>query len=231
MTEKRKVTRRKSFLPGMAYFDQNTTSIECLVRDISDTGARLKLPNSQSRSGTVEIAIPINGKHYKGTVKWQRDDEVGIAFTITDTALTNDERDANAGTGQIALSKDNINTSVPVLIVDDSRTMTVIISESVRKLGFTDVEVTHDGHSALDKLRKRKFGLVLSDWEMQPMSGEEFLKEIRQDKNIGKIPIVLITAKAGRGASWLSGASAYLPKPFSESDLQTAIKRAFVLNT
>ena len=103
MTEKRKATRQKSFLRGIVYFDQNTTSIECLVRDISDAGARLKLPNSQSRSGAVDIAIPINGKHYKGTIQWQRDDEIGIAFTTADTALTNDKRDANAGKGSARL--------------------------------------------------------------------------------------------------------------------------------
>jgi CheY-like chemotaxis protein len=60
---------------------------------------------------------------------------------------------------------------------------------------------------------------------MQPMTGEELLKEIRQEKMIGKIPIIMITATAGRGASRLAGAAAYLHKPFSESDLKIAIKR------
>ncbi len=118
-----------------------------------------------------------------------------------------------------------MNTSLPVLVVDDSRTMILLISDFIRKIGFTDVDVVHDGHSALDQLRRKKYGLVLSDWEMQPMSGEEFFKEMRQDKMIGKIPIILITATAGRGASWLAGAAAYLHKPFSESDLKTAIER------
>ena len=57
------------------------------------------------------------------------------------------------------------------------------------------------------------------------MGGEEFFKEMRQDKGIGKIPIILVTATAGRGASWLAGAAAYLHKPFSEIELKTAIKR------
>ena len=118
-----------------------------------------------------------------------------------------------------------MNTSLSVLVVDDSRTMTLMISDLVRKLGFTDVDSAHDGHSALDQLRHKQYGLVFSDWEMQPMSGAEFLKEMRQDKKIGKIPVILITAKSGRGASWLAGADAYLSKPFSESDLQIAIKR------
>ena len=116
-------------------------------------------------------------------------------------------------------------TSVSVLVVDDSHTMTLLISDFVRKLGFTDVDVAHDGPSALELLRHKQYGLVLSDWEMQPMSGDELIKEMRKDEKIGRGPVILITAKSGRGASWLAGADAYLPKPFNESDLQMAIKR------
>ena len=118
-----------------------------------------------------------------------------------------------------------MDTSLPVLVVDDSPTMTTIISKLVRKVGFTEVDIAHDGRSALDQLRQKQYGLVLSDWEMQPMSGEELFKEMRQDRKIGNIPIILITATAGRGASWLAGAAAYLRKPFSESDLKIAIKK------
>ena len=90
--------------------------------------------------------------------------------------------------------------------------MTQLISDLVRKVGFNDVDAENDGHSALERLRHKKYGLVLSDWEMQPMSGEEFLKAMRQDRAIGKIPIILITGTAGRGTAWLAGAAAYLPK-------------------
>jgi two-component system, chemotaxis family, chemotaxis protein CheY len=103
--------------------------------------------------------------------------------------------------------------------------MTQLISDLVRKAGFNDVDAEHNGHTALNRLRHKKYGLVLSDWEMQPMSGEEFLSEMRQDRVIGKIPIILITGTAGRGTACFAGAAAYLPKPFSESDLNTAIER------
>jgi two-component system chemotaxis response regulator CheY len=231
MTEKRKITRHKSFLRGVAYFNQDAASTECLVRDISEAGARLELPNSFPRGGDVDIAIPINGKHYKGTVQWQHEQEVGVAFTTIDAALVKSKNVANAKTERVVSSRTGMNTSAAVLIVDDSRTMCLVISELVQKLGFAYVDVAHDGHEALDKLRKGKYGLILSDWEMQPMGGEEFLKETRQDKRIGNIPIVLISAKASRGASRLSGASAYLTKPFKETDLKLAIERAFLLNS
>lgn len=118
-----------------------------------------------------------------------------------------------------------VNTSLSVLVVDDSRTITLLISDLLQKIGFTDIDIAHDGPSALDRLRQKQYGLVLSDWEMRPMGGEEFLKAMRQDNKIGNIPTILITGTAGRGASWLAGAGAYLAKPFSEADLQTAIKR------
>jgi CheY-like chemotaxis protein len=58
-----------------------------------------------------------------------------------------------------------------------------------------------------------------------------FLKEMSQDKTIGKIPTILITATAGRGTAWLAGAAAYLRKPFSEGDLKTAMKRVLEPST
>lgn len=118
-----------------------------------------------------------------------------------------------------------MNMTIPVLVVDDSPTMTRIITDLVRKIGFTEIDVADDGRAALDRLRQKQYGLVFSDWEMQSMSGAELFKEMRQDKTIGNVPVIVITATAGRGTSWLAGAAAYLRKPFSESDLRIAIKR------
>jgi two-component system, chemotaxis family, chemotaxis protein CheY len=126
--------------------------------------------------------------------------------------------------------QNDMNTSIPVLVVDDSHTISVIISNFLRKLGFIDVDLAQDGQSALDRLHNKQYGLVLSDWEMQPMNGDQFLKELRQDSNFSRIPIILITGKSSRGVSWLAGASAYLAKPFSEGDfaiaIQTALKKS-----
>ena len=117
-----------------------------------------------------------------------------------------------------------MDTSLSVLVVDDSSTMTHIISDMLQKLGFSDIDTAQDGQSALDRMRLKHYGLVLSDWEMQPMGGDEFLKAIRKDPKISRTPIILITAKSSRGASWLAGANAFLPKPFNQSDLMMALK-------
>jgi two-component system chemotaxis response regulator CheY len=99
-----------------------------------------------------------------------------------------------------------------------------MIADLLHKVGFTDVDQAHDGHTALEQLHRKSYGLVLSDWEMHPMRGDEFVKTIRRDPSLGRTPIILITATGGRGASFLAGADAYLTKPFNEADLQSALK-------
>jgi two-component system, chemotaxis family, chemotaxis protein CheY len=119
-----------------------------------------------------------------------------------------------------------MDTNVPVLVVEDSSTMTRIISSALEKLGFTDIDTAQDGQSGLDQLRNKRYGLILSDWEMQPVSGDQFLREVRKDPANSRIPIVVITAQSSRGAAWLAGAKAYLSKPFSDRELESAIKVA-----
>ena len=96
--------------------------------------------------------------------------------------------------------------STPVLVVDDSRTMTTIIANLVQSIGYTDVDQVNDGASALEKLRGKKYGLVLSDWDMRPMNGTEFIQQMRQDPMNSGTLVIMITAKGDADVSWLSGA-------------------------
>jgi two-component system chemotaxis response regulator CheY len=114
----------------------------------------------------------------------------------------------------------------PVLVVDDSATMRAIIIKFLNALGFTEIDVAEDGNAALLRLQERQYGLLISDWEMQPMGGEELLKKLRQNPQSAKLPVIMATTTANRGASWLVGANAFLSKPFTEGDLQKAIKAA-----
>jgi two-component system chemotaxis response regulator CheY len=105
-----------------------------------------------------------------------------------------------------------MDTSIPVLVVDDSQTMSLIISKNLQELGFADVDMAEDGQSALDRLSQKHYGLILSDWEMQPMSGEQFLTEI--GRRFRKIPVILISATAGRGTSCVAGAERFSRQAF-----------------
>ena len=74
-----------------------------------------------------------------------------------------------------------LNPSMAVLVVDDSKLMINIIRGLLQHLGFNDVDDANDGASALAKMRSKRYGLVISDWNMVPMSGYELLRELRND--------------------------------------------------
>jgi two-component system chemotaxis response regulator CheY len=192
--------------------------IDCTIRDISEDGAGLRVTSALGIPEFFELVFDEKIRRPCRLI-WRKETRIGVQFQ-SELSCT-----IGAGKGSFAVGGNQMNTALPVLVVDDSMTMTQIISDLVRKLGFSDVDIAHDGHSALDRMRQKRYGLVLSDWEMQSMNRDELFKNMRQDKTIGNIPIIVITATAGRGTSWLAGAAAYLRKPFTESDLKIAIKR------
>ena len=117
-----------------------------------------------------------------------------------------------------------MDTSLPVLVVDDSRTMTAIVAKLMGEVGFTDIDQVNDGPAALERLRERKYHLVLSDWDMRPMNGTELIAQIRKDPGNSGTPVIMITAKCDADVSWLSGADGYLMKPFSAMALREKIE-------
>jgi two-component system chemotaxis response regulator CheY len=117
-----------------------------------------------------------------------------------------------------------MDTSLSVLVVDDSRTMTAIIAKLVQDVGFTNVDQVNDGPAALARLREKKYHLILSDWDMRPMNGTELIAQIRQDPVNASTPVIMITAKCDADVSWLSGADGYLMKPFNVNGLREKIE-------
>ena len=89
-----------------------------------------------------------------------------------------------------------VDKNMPVLVVDDYKTMLRIIRNLLNQLDFTNVFEATDGGSALTKLREKKFGLVISDWNMEPMTGLQLLREVRADENLKDTPFIMVTALA-----------------------------------
>ncbi|HWE79414.1 MAG TPA: response regulator, partial [Pseudolabrys sp.] len=87
-----------------------------------------------------------------------------------------------------------LDLSMPVLVVDDYSTMIRIIRNLLKQLGFDNVDDAGDGSAALAKLRQQKYGLVISDWNMEPMSGYDLLQEVRGDPELAKLPFIMVTA-------------------------------------
>jgi two-component system chemotaxis response regulator CheY len=118
----------------------------------------------------------------------------------------------------------SIDLGMPVLIVDDYKTMLRIIRNLLKQLGFENIEEASDGNQALAKLRDKRYGLVISDWNMRPMTGLELLKQVRSDSHLDEVPFVMIAAenKADNAkAARRAGASGYLVKPFNAVTLKT----------
>jgi two-component system chemotaxis response regulator CheY len=119
--------------------------------------------------------------------------------------------------------------NTPILIVDDYRTMLRIIRNLLTQLGFTHVDEATDGHVALVKLRTGRFGLVISDWNMEPMSGLELLGEMRGDPALRDLPFIMITADrkpAKVAEAERAGVSGYIVKPFNAETLRSRIAGA-----
>ena len=117
-----------------------------------------------------------------------------------------------------------VDTSQSVLVVDDFRTMTAIVTKLLREVGFAEVDNALDGNAALESLRGKSYGLVISDWEMKPMSGPELVKAIRAVPDRANTRIILITAyKFPTEEMKQADADGYLLKPFSVAALRDKI--------
>ena len=103
MTDKRQAHRQKSFLRGFAYFGHSSSAVDCLVRDISDTGARLKFSTPPAFTENLELHIPVKGSRYRSKVQWRSGDEIGIVFDIVavPTPNSSDEADLTDRVGQL----------------------------------------------------------------------------------------------------------------------------------
>jgi two-component system, chemotaxis family, chemotaxis protein CheY len=114
----------------------------------------------------------------------------------------------------------------PILIVDDYSRMLRIIRGLLRQLGYEQVEEAADGASALVKLREKPFSLVISDWNMEPMSGLELLREVRADPALAALPFIMVTAEARASKiaeAQRAGVSGYIIKPFGAEALYLKI--------
>jgi two-component system chemotaxis response regulator CheY len=117
--------------------------------------------------------------------------------------------------------------TVSLLVVEDRVVMQKIICRLLVQLGFRDIDTALNGQLALERIRSKRYDLILSDWNMDEMSGFELLKEVRRNEKTAATPIVLITAEAKKDnieAAELAGANGYLIKPFKLIDLQKMIE-------
>jgi two-component system, chemotaxis family, chemotaxis protein CheY len=124
----------------------------------------------------------------------------------------------------------SLDLSTPVLVVDDYQTMVRILRNLLKQIGFNDVDDASDGQAALEKLKAKKYGLVISDWNMAPMTGYELLQQVRADAELNALPFIMVTAEAKTEnvvAAKKAGVNNYIVKPFNADTLRTKISAVF----
>jgi two-component system chemotaxis response regulator CheY len=123
-----------------------------------------------------------------------------------------------------------IDHSMRVLIVDDYNTMVRIIRNLLRQIGFVEIDDANDGAAALEKMRLQKYGLVISDWNMEPMTGYELLQQVRSEPALAQVPFIMVTAESKTEnviAAKRAGVSNYIVKPFNAQTLKMKIEAVF----
>ena len=120
--------------------------------------------------------------------------------------------------------------SMPILVVDDYSTMIRIIRNLLKQLGFENVDDASDGSAALAKMQSKRYGLVISDWNMEPMTGYDLLKEVRASPEFSNTPFIMITAESKTEnviAAKKAGVNNYIVKPFNAATLKTKMEAVF----
>ncbi len=123
-----------------------------------------------------------------------------------------------------------IDLKMPVLVVDDYSTMVRIIRNLLRQLGFTDIDDATDGAAALDKMGTKRYGLIISDWNMEPMTGYDLLQRVRANPELGATPFIMVTAESKTEnviAAKKAGVSNYIVKPFNAQTLKSKLEAVF----
>ena len=113
-----------------------------------------------------------------------------------------------------------------ILIVDDSGAVRSVVRKLLTQLGFQNLDEAADGEAALAKLSEKHFGLVISDWNMEPMSGQVLLERVRTNKQYASLPFIMMTAdpsieKVVKARH--AGVTCFIKKPFRAEELQAKI--------
>ncbi|MBO6730148.1 MAG: response regulator [Maricaulis sp.] len=117
-----------------------------------------------------------------------------------------------------------VEMTMPILVVDDYKTMIRIIRNLLKQIGFENVDDAADGQEAFEKMQKNNYGLVISDWNMEPMTGYELLQKVRADEGLKSTPFIMVTAESKTEnvvAAKKAGVNNYIVKPFNAGTLKS----------
>lgn len=119
---------------------------------------------------------------------------------------------------------------LPVLVVDDVPLIRAVVRATLDQVGLTDVHEAADGGAALAMMNQRRYGLVIADWNMLPMTGYELLREVRDDPQLREMPFIIMTTKEQAHcfvAARRAGVNACLIKPFMPAALRETVEQVW----
>jgi two-component system, chemotaxis family, chemotaxis protein CheY len=120
-------------------------------------------------------------------------------------------------------------SNLKILIVDDFPIMVKIMRKLLKQIGYEDVDEAGNGQDAFTKVSAKTYDLIISDWNMEPMTGFELLQKVRALPATSKTPFILVTAESkpdNVAAAKNAGVTGYLIKPFNEKSLKEKIDHA-----
>jgi len=123
-----------------------------------------------------------------------------------------------------------VDPAMPILVVDDYQTMVRIIRNLLKQIGFENVDDANNGEEALAKISSKEYGLIISDWNMDPMTGFQLLQKVRDDPAKAHVPFIMVTAESKTDnviAARNAGVSHYIVKPFNAGTLKAKIDQVF----
>jgi two-component system chemotaxis response regulator CheY len=140
--------------------------------------------------------------------------------------LRNNGSSAGIGSSNLRETAMAIDAYSQILLVDDSGTVRNIVREFLKQLGFKKVDEASDGEAALAKIREKRYELVIADWNMQPMNGQELLEQIRATEENADLYFIMMTAETGIDKivqAKRAGVSGFINKPFNAEALRDKI--------
>ena len=180
-----------------------------IVKSVVDAhGGEIKLVSEPGHGASFTVILPIKQENV-------------LRVAVPDEA-SQEEKNEDISPDEDA--EETIQDPV-LLVVDDNAEMVDFISSHYEK--NYEVITASNGAEALEKMKEKPVSLIICDWMMPVMDGEEFLRKIRHDENFSHIPFVMLTAKtdnASKITTMKSGADAYVEKPFSISYLDARIE-------
>jgi two-component system chemotaxis response regulator CheY len=120
-----------------------------------------------------------------------------------------------------------VDKNMPILIIDDYKTMLKIVRGLLNQLGFTNIDEATDDSMAWSLMQEKQYKLLLCDWNMEPMNGLDLLKKIRADEKFKTMPFIMVTAETKAENIMIAkqaGVNNYIVKPFNLATLKTKMQ-------